>query len=128
MSEKLKVLILEDAEPCVALIEYLVDTLGLEAMAAGTIGEARNLLAKRSPEIAILDVELPDGLGTDLLAEIRDCNLPIAVAMLTATKNKTNIYKCYAHRPDAIFIKPLDPYEVGEWIEQQVARRKTTAA
>lgn len=39
---------------------------------AGTLGEARRLLAEQDLDVAILDLHLPDGDGTDLIGKIRE--------------------------------------------------------
>jgi two-component system NtrC family sensor kinase len=44
---------------------------GLPALACGTVAEARQMLASGDVALAILDLLLPDGHGTDLVEEIR---------------------------------------------------------
>ena len=43
-----------------------------EILQAGTLAEARLILAKRTPDLVILDLGLPDGSGLDLLNELGD--------------------------------------------------------
>ncbi|CAB1128285.1 Two component transcriptional regulator, LuxR family [Candidatus Hydrogenisulfobacillus filiaventi] len=80
----IRVLLVED--------QYLVrDALArlLEAEAdltvtgqAATLGEARTLLATVAAEVALVDIQLPDGSGLDLLAGVRRPGAP-ALAFLT---------------------------------------------
>lgn len=42
-----------------------------EPLLCGTVAEARTLLSRTRPDVAILDILLPDGDGIDLLREIR---------------------------------------------------------
>ena len=122
MTANLKILVLEDDATSLMMLEELVRVVGgLIALTATSVGGARQLIIGESPHIAILDLELPDGNGTELLAEIRARKQPISVAMLTASRDQSKIYKCGAWKPDAMFVKPLDPYEVGGWIGQQIA-------
>jgi DNA-binding NarL/FixJ family response regulator len=45
---------------------------GLEIVGtAGSVQEARRLIAETAPDIALLDLRLPDGSGTELLAEFQ---------------------------------------------------------
>ncbi|BCR03130.1 hypothetical protein DESUT3_01990 [Desulfuromonas versatilis] len=47
---------------------------------AQTLGEARAILGQSAPELAIVDLELPDGRGTDLLAEVSGSfTLPVLI-------------------------------------------------
>lgn len=49
----------------------LLEKLGAEVSVAGTLQAARSLMSAIAFDIALLDVNLPDGLGTDLLREKR---------------------------------------------------------
>lgn len=64
-------LLLVDDHPVVrrGLANALRDRPGLEIVGeASTLAEARRLLATRTVDVVLLDLRLPDGLGTDLLA------------------------------------------------------------
>ena len=53
--------------------------------AAGSLEEARNGTSKRWPEvdIALIDLLMPDGIGTDLIAELRKAKPGMPVIVLT---------------------------------------------
>ncbi|MBI2921856.1 MAG: response regulator [Planctomycetes bacterium] len=65
----------------------LTETLraaGFEVVACGTLGEAREALARGGLALAILDVLLPDGDGVELLREIKAAaGAPMPVMMLS---------------------------------------------
>jgi len=68
----LKVLIVEDdAADCQALVQ-LMQSQGLEASGAETLAEARARLQDDAFELVLLDIQLPDGSGTDLLPELEE--------------------------------------------------------
>ena len=53
---------------------FLADNLsadGYEVIAAEDLGEARHLVETAFPDLAIVDLGLPDGDGLDLLAHVR---------------------------------------------------------
>ncbi len=57
---------------------------GIEVVAqAGTLEEARRLLAEREVDVAILDLHLPDGDGKDLIAEVKGVNPHSSVLVLS---------------------------------------------
>ncbi len=57
---------------------------GIEVVAqAGTLEEARRLLAEREVDVAVLDLHLPDGNGKDLIGEIREANPHASVLVLS---------------------------------------------
>ncbi|TDU25826.1 LuxR family two component transcriptional regulator [Panacagrimonas perspica] len=58
-----------------SLAQWLGETLresftGIEITVTATLAEARRALQARRPEIALIDLGLPDGNGTDLIREI----------------------------------------------------------
>lgn len=57
------------------LAQWLADTLrdafpGIEVVLAGTLSAARTEVARRKPDIALVDLGLPDGTGIDLIREL----------------------------------------------------------
>ena len=86
--EFMKILLLEDNT---ADAELTIRTLkktwtGCTVKHIVTIREAKEILAgKPEFDIALLDMQLPDGSGMDVLIEIRQKKLDLAVAMLTGS-------------------------------------------
>jgi two-component system nitrogen regulation response regulator NtrX len=65
------VLVIDDdasvRKSCVALLR----ARGLQAIAASTVSEGLRLFAQHGPAAVLLDLKLPDGLGTDVLRELQ---------------------------------------------------------
>ena len=58
---------------------------GLEVVAqAGSLAAAREALEAEPVDVAVLDLRLPDGHGTDLIGELREKNPHAATLVLTA--------------------------------------------
>lgn len=64
------ILIVDDEKNARRNIKEFLEKKDFEALEAGTIAEAKVALSKGAADIVLLDVELPDGLGTSLLEEI----------------------------------------------------------
>lgn len=77
------VLIIDDAENARKNISEYLDASGYEVLEAGSIKEGKNILKQGSADIIILDVNLPDGLGTDLLIEINSQPVRLPVILIT---------------------------------------------
>ncbi len=78
-----RVLVVEDDQ---ALSEILCDELrsrGHQAVAAETVGRAREQLKDSEFEVALLDLMLPDGSGIDVLRQIGDEELSTEAIILT---------------------------------------------
>ena len=78
-------MLVEDHAPFRQAIAFI---LGREAeielvAQAGTLGEARRVLAERELDVVILDLHLPDGDGNDLIGEIREAHPRVSVVVLS---------------------------------------------
>ena len=87
----LKVMLVEDhAAFRQALVFVLKSEQGLEVIAqAGSLAEAREALEGGGgllgrPDVALIDLLLPDGEGTELVGELRRANPSIKVIVLSA--------------------------------------------
>jgi two-component system response regulator NreC len=56
---------------------------------AGDLALARALLAEAQPRVLVLDVNLPDGLAVDSLAELRDASPETEIVLLTMERDLT---------------------------------------
>jgi DNA-binding NtrC family response regulator len=63
-------LVLEDDLNFQSALAELVEREGFSTSVAGTLEEARALVAKRPPDVALVDLQLPDGNGMDLFREM----------------------------------------------------------
>jgi len=81
-----------DDEPSVrfVLCEAL-GTWGYESVAAGSVAEAINVFAEERPAVALLDIDLPDGSGLDILNEIKKQQPETVVVMITGNVNVPNL-------------------------------------
>jgi two-component system repressor protein LuxO len=66
-----------------SLSEFLKDS-GYQTYAVRTMGEAREAISAIAPGVCLLDLNLPDGSGLDLLRQIVERNLPVRVVVMTA--------------------------------------------
>ncbi|GJM22078.1 MAG: sigma-54-dependent Fis family transcriptional regulator [Planctomycetota bacterium] len=66
----LDVLIVEDDTSSREALEAWFWSHGLSCRSAANITEGRAFIEERSPDLAVLDLELPDGSGLDLLREL----------------------------------------------------------
>lgn len=78
-----QLLIVDDEEPLRRSVERIVRDSGYTCDGAADACSARARLESDSYRLALLDVNLPDGSGIDLLAEIRRDQPDVAVVMVT---------------------------------------------
>jgi ActR/RegA family two-component response regulator len=79
-----------------------------EVRRAHSIKTALLLLKDRIPDVALLDLKLPDGSGTDLIQRLRGLNpMPIVVVM-TAYAMSGNVRNVFKEGAIGYLTKPLD--------------------
>src|SRR5258706_12619737 len=85
--DKCDTVIVDDDESCRTLLDKFLRVRGHASACAGSLAEARPMLGGDCRRV-ILDLNLPDGQGTELLRLIRDENLPIKVAVTTGGSDR----------------------------------------
>jgi DNA-binding NtrC family response regulator len=80
----LTILIVDDEKNARENIAAFLVKKGNEVLEAGTIKEAKKIFAEGSADIVLLDVQLPDGLGTALLEETSSDLARPPVILITA--------------------------------------------
>src|SRR5688572_4459871 len=83
-SVKCRTLIVEDDPASAALLLRILELVGHESEVASTVSDAVQKLEDGGAECVLLDLDLPDGTGVEVLHEIRRRNLPVRVAIVTA--------------------------------------------
>lgn len=75
------VLVVDDEADIRELLDLTLARMGLRADCAGSLAEARRMLASQSYQLCLTDMRLPDGEGLELVRHISDSvpNLPVAV-------------------------------------------------
>lgn len=76
-----RILIVEDDDLLRQVTAERLDREGYTVEAASNLAEARALLERQTPDLAILDIKLPDGEGTELLKELTASGDTVCVMM-----------------------------------------------
>jgi two-component system, NarL family, response regulator DevR len=79
---------------------------------AGTAEEAFSRIPATSPNVAVLDVRLPDGDGVEVCREIRDRHAEIGCIMLTSVANDDAVYAAIMAGAAGYLLKQVDPEEI----------------
>ena len=91
----------------------------LEVVAqAGSLAEARQALLEGRLDVAVLDLALPDGDGSDLIGELRRRNPGVSIVVLSAAMGPGDLDEAIEARADAV----LDKIESISTIAYEVRR------
>ena len=66
-----------------------------------------------------MDLALPDGAGTELIAEVRAAGIPAGVAIVTGSVLPDRVRAIKSEvGADAVFTKPVDLVDLMQWVQQ----------
>jgi len=99
------ILLVEDDPAVQANNRKMLERRGYTIQQAFTLADAWSLIAKKAPRAIVLDVQLPDGSGLDLLSELRESSA-IPVLMLTALSTPEDVINGLESGGDAYLPKP----------------------
>jgi DNA-binding NtrC family response regulator len=103
----LKVLIVEDALPLATVYGHQLSRAGIDTLHVETGQDALARLRKGGVSVVLLDLQLPDMSGQDVLAAIREEQLPVSVVVVTSSGSiKTAVEAMQAGAYDFL-VKPV---------------------
>ena len=109
---RVRILLVEDAEDVAEAVAISFARRGDAVDRAASLAEAEAYLAAQSYDLAILDIELPDGLGTTLLRALRQARKDTLVVMLTARSEVEERVSALDGGADDYITKPFDLREL----------------
>jgi DNA-binding response OmpR family regulator len=101
-----RLLIVEDDRATRSALARLFTLKGWEVATAGTVAGGMEALETR-PDCVVLDLMLPDGLGTEALERIRATSSPTRVVICTGCVVEEILDKVRRLEPDALLTKPV---------------------
>ena len=117
-----KILVVEDDLALSAGLCFELDTSGYLTVAAYGCQKARYFLENEHFDLVILDVNLPDGNGSDLCREIKAARPELPVIFLTANDLEEDILNGFDLGADDYITKPFSPSELVARVKANLAR------
>ena len=107
MNDRGIVLLVEDNTRILDLNRRILEKEGLMVLCAKTLAEARERIKIATPDVAVLDIMLPDGSGLDFLSEFRKtCDSP--ALFLTAKSERPDVIAGLTAGGNDYISKPYD--------------------
>lgn len=106
-----RVLVVEDDSAMRRVIERMLDDAGYACEGAGSVAEARALLAGGSFDLVVADVRLPDESGIRLVEDLGG-EIKTAVLMVSAIDNPEVAHEAAVKGASGYLLKPFTPNEL----------------
>ncbi|HFE48265.1 MAG TPA: sigma-54-dependent Fis family transcriptional regulator [Chromatiaceae bacterium] len=106
------ILVVEDDEVFSQLLTMHLEDIGHTPLAAHDLSQARLHLKRMSPDAVLLDQQLPDGYGMDLLREIKADKDAPPVIMVTGVSDNALVIEAMKAGAYDFVRKPMDELEL----------------
>lgn len=130
-TENRRILVIDDERPILATLEALLGRHGYQTDTAATAATGLRLLKSNSPAVVLLDLQLPDAEGLQMLGQIKSEHPDIQVIILTAHDSLHNAIESIKRGAYHFISKPYAPEEllslVEKAFEKQSLLRETEA-
>jgi DNA-binding response OmpR family regulator len=103
-----KILVVDDDPDLLSLVGFALGQAGFAVVKATNVASATAAFAKEAPDLAILDINLPDGTGFEICGAIRRQSR-IPVMMLTARGEEEDLVRALDLGADDYLTKPFSP-------------------
>ena len=135
----MKILIADDHPMIRTAIEVLLRDTGLTIVGSATTGEeAMRAVEELKPDVLLLDVQMPEGSGLDVLRSLRAERRKIRIVLLTAGIEDPALMEAQALKVDGMVLKNSDPAYLLEcldavragrsWLDPELRERMTRLA
>jgi two-component system, CitB family, response regulator CitT len=128
--DKIKVAIAEDDFRIAYIHEKFLDKFKeIDVIGKSLNGEQTlQLLEQKTPDLLLLDVYMPDMLGSELLPIIRENFPKVSIIMITAATDKVFLEKALRYGVENYLIKPVSRERFDEVIQEFIKKHSLLSA
>ena len=119
----MRALIVEDSTTLCAIYEAYLSGLGLEIHAVTSLAEAKKSVALFRPDFILLDIELPDGNGLDLISEV-DSLQPKPVSIVMTGHGSEWAERALTKGAADFLAKPFDSIRLRVTVQNAMRRKE----
>jgi DNA-binding response OmpR family regulator len=115
------ILIVEDHEDAAEALKILFESRGYAVVVAGSVAAACEAASSCTPDLALIDLTLPDGTGFDILERLRGtAGEPRMSVALTGLDRAEIAERCFELGCHDVMMKPVGPRallaKLDEWL------------
>jgi two-component system response regulator MtrA len=120
MNGRSLVLIADDDADILLLVKAVLERSGYEVVAASDGAEALASVRARKPDLAVLDIAMPEVDGLEVLRRLRadPTTSELPVVLLSARAQEADVERGFAIGASAYLKKPFSPRELSEHVAE----------
>jgi DNA-binding NtrC family response regulator len=121
-TEKRRILVIDDERPILLTLEALLQRHGYQVDTAATASQGFKWMKATTPNVVLLDLQLPDGNGLQVLDQIKAAFPAIEVIILTAHDSLNNAIESIKRGAFHFISKPYAPEELLSLIDKALEK------
>jgi CheY-like chemotaxis protein len=120
MSGRRLVLVADDEQDILALVTTILERAGYEVLAVRDGAEALAAVRDRRPDLAVLDISMPELDGLEVLRRLRadTATSELPVVLLSAQAQEADVARGFATGASAYVKKPFSPRDLTERVDE----------
>ena len=122
--QKNTVLVVDDDRAILESTQAILESAGYAVRTAETARDAIRKAKSDWFDIALLDIDLPDMQGTELLKQLQEIKPLMIKIMVTGSASLNNAIQCVNLEAKAYVVKPFDPADLLQIIEEKLKERR----
>src|SRR5437588_6988774 len=123
MKENRRILIIDDERPILLTLEALLTRHGYEIETASTAAAGLKALKNKAASLVLLDLQLPDAQGLEMLEEIKTERPETQVIIVTAHDTLNNAIESIKRGAYHFISKPYAPEELLSLVEKALEKQ-----
>jgi DNA-binding NtrC family response regulator len=118
------VLIIDDDAEVRDMLSSILEDDGYSVEAVGNGKQAIKTCEKLPFDVALVDINLPDIKGTELLHKLKQLQPKMVKIIVTGNPSIENAVKALYEKADGFITKPFDPQELLDTIKKLIVEKK----
>lgn len=112
LSKTVNILIVEDEGDICLILNLMLKKNDVEIEHVNTLAKAASFLKQQTPQIIIMDNQLPDGLGIDYIKKIKTDYPALKIIMITGNVADSDKEKALQNGADIFLAKPFTKEQI----------------
>lgn len=112
LSKTVNILIVEDEGDICLILNLMLKKNDVEIEHVNTLAKAASFLKQQTPQIIIMDNQLPDGLGIDYIKKIKTDYPTLKIIMITGNVADSDKEKALQNGADIFLAKPFTKEQI----------------
>jgi CheY-like chemotaxis protein len=124
------ILVADDDVVLTRLLEQRLRDRGYDVRIAHDALQAWQMVRRESPDLILLDINMPGGTGLAVLRRLKNNQSirRVPVIVITAAEEQPLLQQILALKPDALLRKPVKLTEIDSEISRLLAQRELTSS